>query len=152
MEVTPKKVFIIFVGEHFLAKVAQNFSGKFREIRAKILRNPKNLPAPKPMMKRRLRPVPPLLREQRGKFPRHVSILRRPCAYYSTHTLFTRCYKLQCVTVINIYYKRSPKTEQFITAKISDNALKQGSRTHSVLRQPSSQLKKHARLRECLVE
>jgi len=32
------------------------------------------------------------------------------------------------------------KTEQFITAKISGNALKQGSRTDSVLRQSSSQL------------
>jgi len=32
------------------------------------------------------------------------------------------------------------KTEQFITAKISRNALKQGSRTHSVLRHRSSHL------------
>jgi len=42
-----------------------------------------------------------------------------------------------------ILYQRSPETEQFITAKISGNALKQGSRTHSVLRQGSSQLQKH---------
>jgi len=35
------------------------------------------------------------------------------------------------------------KTEQFITAKISGNALKQGSRTPSVLRQRSSQLQKY---------
>jgi len=35
------------------------------------------------------------------------------------------------------------KTEQFITAKISDNALKQGSRTHSIPRQSSSQLQKY---------
>jgi len=39
-------------------------------------------------------------------------------------------------------YQRSPEAEQFITAKISGNALKQGSRTHSVLRQRSSQLQK----------
>jgi len=37
----------------------------------------------------------------------------------------------------------SAKTEQFITAKISGNALKQGSRTLSVLRQSSSQLQKY---------
>jgi len=60
----------------------------------------------------------------------------------------------QCVTVMNINnYQRSrlgdrgktalnAKTEQFITAKISGNALKQGSRTQSVLRQRSSQLQK----------
>ena len=35
------------------------------------------------------------------------------------------------------------KTEQFITAKISANALKQGSGTHSMLRQRSSQLQKY---------
>jgi len=44
---------------------------------------------------------------------------------------------------MNYYYQRSPETEQFITAKISSNALKQGSRTHSMLRQRSSQLQKH---------
>jgi len=54
-----------------------------------------------------------------GKCPRHASILRRPCAYYSTRTLFTGCCKLQCVTAVNINYQRSPKTEQFMTAKIS---------------------------------
>jgi len=46
--------------------------------------------------------------------------------------------------------QRSPKTEQLIPAKISGNALKQGSK-HSVLRQGSSQLQ-NTRLRECLVE
>jgi len=40
-------------------------------------------------------------------------------------------------------YQRSPETEQFIFAKISGNALKQGSRTRSVLRQRSLQLQKH---------
>jgi len=43
---------------------------------------------------------------------------------------------------MNINYQRSPKTEQFMTAKISGNALKQGSRAHAVLRQRSSQLQK----------
>jgi len=76
-------------------------------------------------------------------FCRHASILRRPCACDSTRAVFTRCCRLQCVTGKNINYQRYPKTEQLITAKISGNALKQGSsRTHSVLRQHSSQLQK----------
>ena len=91
-------------------------------------------------MKRHLRPVSPLLKGQRGKWPRHASILWRPGAYCSIRTLFNRC-RLR-VTVMN-NYQRSPATEQLVTAKISRNALKQGSRTHSVLRQPSSQLQKH---------
>jgi len=60
---------------------------------------------------------------------------------------------VQCVTVKNINYQRSKlgdrsktafnaNTEQFITAKISSNTLKQGSRTQSVLHQRSSQLRK----------
>jgi len=44
---------------------------------------------------------------------------------------------------MNTYYQRSPTTEQFITAKISANALKQGSKAYSVLRQRSSQLQKY---------
>ena len=93
------------------------------------------------LMKRHLPPLAPLLKGQRGKCPPHASILSRPCAYHSTHTLFTRCCRLQCVTVIGINYsQRSPKTQQFMTAKISCNALKQRSRTHSALRQRSSQL------------
>jgi len=43
----------------------------------------------------------------------------------------------------NINCQRSPKTQQFMTAKISRNALKQGSRIHAVLRQPDSQLQKY---------
>jgi len=42
-------------------------------------------------------------------------------------------------------------TEKFITAKISGNALKQGSRTHSVLRQRSSQLQKHSISRDVVL-
>jgi len=41
-----QKVFMIFVGENLQAKSHKNLSGKFRKIRAKILRTPKNLPAP----------------------------------------------------------------------------------------------------------
>jgi len=95
-------------------------------------------------------PVAPLLKGQRRKCHRHTSILWRPCAYYSTRTLFTRCCRRQCVTVMNINYQRSPKTEQFMTAKVSGNASKHGSRTHSVLRQRSSQLKKYKAARMSL--
>jgi len=34
------------MGENLLAKVIQNFSGTFGGLRVKILRTPKNLPAP----------------------------------------------------------------------------------------------------------
>ena len=43
-------VFMIFEGKKFAGKVAQNFSGKFGKIWAKILRTPKNLLAPTPMV------------------------------------------------------------------------------------------------------
>jgi len=58
---------------------------------------------------------------------------------------------VQCVTVMNINYSQhsklrdrsktahDAKIEQFKTAKISANALKKGNRTHSLLRQRSSQ-------------
>jgi len=65
-------------------------------------------------------------------------------AYYSTRTLVVA----QCVTVMNINsalevrrleqnIALSAKTEHFLTAKISGNALKHGHATHSVLRQRS---------------
>jgi len=44
---------------------------------------------------------------------------------------------------MNIKYQRYPKTEQFRTEKISGNALKQGSRTHSVQGERNPQLQKH---------
>jgi len=71
--------------------------------------------------------------------------------YCSARALVTRCYTIcHCNE-----YKRSKlgdqskkivlnaKTEQFTSAKISGNALKQGSKTYSSLRQISSQLRKH---------
>jgi len=72
----------------------------------------------------------------------NASIFRRPCGHYSARALFTPCCWLQFVTVMNINYRRNPKTEQFIPTKISGNALKR-SRTPSVLRQDSSQLQKY---------
>jgi len=63
--------------------------------------------------------------------------------------LHALCLIVQCVTEA-LQLKRleqnialNAKTEQFITAKISSNALKQGSRTHSVLCLRSSQLQKY---------
>jgi len=56
LEVTPKSLNHLrgrdFVGKSY----TKNFSWKFGEIRAKILRHTKNSHAPKPMMKRHLRP------------------------------------------------------------------------------------------------
>ena len=92
--------------------------GKFRQNPS----HPKNFPAPTPLMKRHLRPRYSFFDRAEGKCPRHASILRRPCAYYPTRTLFTGCCRLQCVTVMNINYQRSLKTEQFITAKIQSCA------------------------------
>ena len=72
-------------------------------------------------------------------------------AYFSTRTLLTRCCTMcHCneyqLSVLQVRRRNqntfNAKTEQFITAKISGNALKQGSRTQSVLRPRISQLQK----------
>jgi len=47
----------------------------------------KNLRAPTPMIKKHLRLHCPLLKGQRVKCSCHASILRRPCAHYSTLSL-----------------------------------------------------------------
>jgi len=46
----PKKGLHDLWGKRFVGKVAQNFSGTFGKIRAKILHTPTNLPAPTPMV------------------------------------------------------------------------------------------------------
>ena len=142
LEVTPTK------GDHCGRELVgksytKSFSGKFKEIRKKFFATPKICLLLKLWRKSTSAPVAPLLKGQRDKCPSHSSIFRRPCAYYSTRTLFIRCWRLQFVTVMNINYQRYPKTEQSITAKISANALKQGSRTPLVLRQRSSHLQKY---------
>jgi len=125
LEVTPKKVIRDLYWKKFAGKSGpKNFSVKFGEIRAYILFTPKILPAPT-RMKRHFRPRCPPFERSEAEMPRHASIFRGPCAYYPTRTLFARCW-LQCVTAMNINYQRSPKTEQFITAKISGNVLKTG--------------------------
>jgi len=106
--------------------------------------------------------------------------------YDSIRTALTRCctmchcdeYKLLALQVRRLVQNTElhARTEQFITTKVSANALKQGIRTHLVLCQRSSQLQKYKaahynsgekhtqrndravcnhqkiRLRECLVE
>jgi len=57
-EVIPKEGLLEKI---FAQKVAQNFSGKFGEIREKILRTPKNLPAPTPMVEVRAPGAQPAL-------------------------------------------------------------------------------------------
>jgi len=73
--------------------------------------------------------------------------------YYSIQTLLTRCTMCYCaehnLTALQVMRPEqntalNAKIEKFITAKISRNSLKQGSRTHSVFRQRSSQLQKHS--------
>ena len=99
----------------------------------------------------KITPFAPLLKRQRDECTRYVSIFRLPCAHYSAHTLFTRCCWLQFVTVMNINHRRYPKTEQFITTKISGIALKQGiEHTHCYVRVVHNC--KNTRLRECLAE
>jgi len=146
-----KDVFMIFVRENVLAKVAQTPFGQVWGDSSKILLTPKLCLLLHLWWKGTSAPIAPLLKEQRGKCPRHAPILRHPCAYSSTRTLFTRCCRLKCVTVMNINQQRSPKTEQFTTAKISGNALKQGSTTRSVLRHRNSHCK-NTTLHECLTE
>jgi len=80
--------------------------------------------------------------------------------YYSTVRALSLVV-VQCATVTNIsalHVRRleqntafNAKTEQFIIAKISGNALKQGNKTNSVLHQRSLQLQ-NITLRECLVD
>jgi len=84
------------------------------------------------MMKRHLRPVSPSLKED--ECPRIASIFRP--VYIILHASFC---SLQA-TICHYNNHKLYQTDQFITAKIPGNALKQGNRTHSVLHQGGSQL------------
>ena len=95
-------------------------------------------------------PVAPLFKGLRDE-TQHASTFRRPCACCSAHTLFTRCCRLQFVTVMNINCQWHPNAEQFITAKIPDNALKQGVE-HTQCYVSAVHNWKKVRLREFLVE
>jgi len=110
-EVTPKRGVHDLEEDNWKAKVAQKLFGQVWGISGKILRTPKICLLLHLWWKGTSAPVAPVLEGQRRKCPRHASILRRPCVYYSTRTLFTRCCRLQCVTVMNINYQQSPKTQ-----------------------------------------
>jgi len=120
--------------------VTQKLFGQVWENPGKIL-HPRHLPASIPMMKVTSGPFAHRLKGQRRKGPRHAPF-SGVSVHIILHALFSRCCSVQCVTAMNISCQWSPKTDKFMTAKISGIALKQGSRTHSVLHQRSSQLQK----------
>ena len=132
-----KEVFMIFVGENFRQKLHKNLFEQVWGSWAKSFA-PQKFACSYTYDQRHLRPRCPSFERVEGKCLRHASNLPRPRTCYFTHIPFTRCCRLQCVTAMNMNCQRSPKTEQFVTAKISGNALKRGSITHSVLRQRSS--------------
>jgi len=76
--------------------------------------------------------IVPLSKGQKGNAPPCLHSPASLCILFYLHALsllvVSGCNKY--VTVMNAN-QRSPKTEQFITAKISGNVLKQGSRSHS---------------------
>jgi len=94
LEVTSKRGVYGLVEENLKAKVAQK---TFRASLGKFGQNPlhpKNLPAPTLMMKRHLRPRCSSFGRAEEEMPTPWLHSRRPCAYYSTRTLFTRCCRL----------------------------------------------------------
>jgi len=145
-EVTPKKGHNYLCGREFCRqKLHKNLFGHVWENSGKYPSPPKKFAccytndqkAP-PIL------LPHLWKDSGGNTPAMPPFSGVPCAYYSTRALFTRCCRLQCVTVMNINHHRYPKTEQLITAKISSNALQQrSSRTRWALRQHSAQLQKY---------
>jgi len=147
-----KEVFMVLWKRIWRQKLHKKLFGQVWGNSGKILCTPKICLLLHLWWKGTSAPVAPLLKGQRRKCPRHGSILGVPVPIilHALSLLVVVGYK--CVTVMNINYQRSPKTEQFTTAKVSGNALKHGSRTHSVLRQRSSQLQKYkaARIPCCI--
>jgi len=73
------------------------------------------------------------------------------CIFFYIHSPYFMCrcteYKLSALQIrISEKNKFNATTQQFITAKISGCALKQGSETHSSLRQSNLQLQNQAAL------
>ena len=87
-------------------------------------------------------PLPPFWKGRGEMPPSCLHSLASLCIFFYTHSLCSLLWAAMC-DCNNINCQRSPKTQQFMTAKISRNALKQGSRIHAVLRQPDSQLQKY---------
>ena len=76
--------------------------------------------------------------------------------FFYTHSPYFMCYcteyKLSALQVrISHENKLNATTHQFITAKISGCALKQGSETHSAMRQSNLQLQNEAALMFCRI-
>ena len=90
LEATPKKV-VWFLWRKFVGKsCTKHFSAKFGEIRAKILRNFKNVPDPKLMMKRHLRPRCSSFERTGGWMP--PPCLHLPsslCILFHTHSVYS---------------------------------------------------------------
>ena len=78
-------------GREFVGKsCTKNFSWKFGEIRAKILRHTKNFPAPEPMMKRHLRPrCSPFERIEGWVTPPCLHLPASLCILIYTHSLYS---------------------------------------------------------------
>jgi len=84
--VTSKKDLNDLCGRKFVGKSCiKVFSGKFGEIREKILRTSKDLPAPTPMMKRFLHPRCPSFERTEGVMPPPSSL----CILFYTHPLYS---------------------------------------------------------------
>ena len=78
------------------------------------------------------------------------------CIYFYMHFPYSTChcseYKLLAFQVrISEESQLKPTTQQFITAKIPGCALKQGSKTHSSIRQSNFQLQNEAALISCRI-
>jgi len=78
------------------------------------------------------------------------------CVFFYTHSLYFMChcieYKLSALQArISEENTINVTTQQFITAKISGCALKQGSKTDSSLRQSNLQLQNQAALMSCRI-
>jgi len=78
------------------------------------------------------------------------------CIFCYNHSPYFMChcteYKLSALQVgISDENKLNPTTQQFITAKISGFALKQGSKTHLSLRQSNFQLQNETVLMSCRI-
>jgi len=79
-----KKGLNYLCGREFVGKSCTKLFGEFGEIRAKILRIPKTLPAPKPMMKRPLRSCNSPCESTEGwMFPPCLHLLASLCIFYT---------------------------------------------------------------------
>jgi len=88
---------------------------------------------------------------QTNVLARFVDIIR---IFFYIHSPYFMCYcteyQLLALHVrLSEENKRNTTTQQFITTKISDCALKQGSKTHSSIRQSNLQLQNEAVLMSC---